>query len=93
MYPDCSILMNRYYATLTLTLTRTLWGDQCLEAVACEGSRLIRPAWILCLEILNVDWTLIGPLGVLWGFYITEVKQPGCTYLYPHKGVRKFFGQ
>ena len=24
--------------TLTLTLTRTLWGDQCLDAVACEGS-------------------------------------------------------
>ena len=52
---------------LTLTLTRTLWSDQCLDAVACEGSRLIRPAWMLCLEILNVDWTLIGPLGMLWG--------------------------
>ena len=29
--------------TLTLTVTRTLWGDLCLDAVACEGSRLIRP--------------------------------------------------
>ena len=36
--------------TLTLTLTRTLWGDQCLDAVACEGSRLIRPARMLCLK-------------------------------------------
>ena len=29
--------------SLTLTLTRTLWGDLCLDAVACEGSRLIWP--------------------------------------------------
>ena len=29
--------------TITLALTLTLWGDQCLDAVACEGSRLIRP--------------------------------------------------
>ena len=29
--------------TLTLTLPRTLWGDLCLDAVACEGSRLIPP--------------------------------------------------
>ena len=36
--------------TLTLTLTRTLWGYQCLDAVAYKISRLIRPAWILCLE-------------------------------------------
>ena len=27
-----------------LTLTWTLWGDQCLDAVACEGSRSIRSA-------------------------------------------------
>ena len=27
----------------------------------------IRPAWMLRLEILDVDWTLIGPLGMLWG--------------------------
>ena len=33
------------------TRTRTLWGDQCLDAVACEGSRLISPArMLLCLE-------------------------------------------
>ena len=38
--------------TLTLTLIGTLWGDQCLDAVACEGSRLIRPIWLLCLERL-----------------------------------------
>ena len=29
--------------TRTLTLTLTLWGDLCLDAVACEGSRLIPP--------------------------------------------------
>ena len=29
--------------TRTLTVTQTLWGDLCLDAVACEGSRLIRP--------------------------------------------------
>ena len=38
--------------TLSLALTRTLWGDRCLDAVACEGSRLIRPTWMLCLERL-----------------------------------------
>ena len=36
----------------TLTLTRTPWGDQLLDAVACEGYRLIRPARMLCLEEL-----------------------------------------
>ena len=40
------------HLTLTLTLTRTLWDDQCLDAVACEGSRLIRATWFLCVEIL-----------------------------------------
>ena len=33
--------------TLTRTVTRTLWGDLCLDAVACEGSRLIRPKGVL----------------------------------------------
>ena len=47
--------------------TQTPWSDQCLDAVAGEGSRFIRPPWMPCLEILNVDWTLIGPLGMLWG--------------------------
>ena len=37
---------------LTLTLIRTLWGDQCLDAVAREGSRLIKLIWLLCLERL-----------------------------------------
>ena len=27
----------------TLTRTLTVWGDLCLDAVACEGFRLIRP--------------------------------------------------
>ena len=44
-----------------ITLTLTLRNDQCLDAVAREGSRLIRLTWMLCLERLNVDWTLIEP--------------------------------
>ena len=36
--------------TLIHTLIGMLWGDQCLDAVAREGSRLIRPIWLLCLE-------------------------------------------
>ena len=31
---------------------QTLWGDQCLDDMACEGSMLIRPTLMLCLEIL-----------------------------------------
>ena len=31
--------------TLILTLIETLWGDQYLDSVACEGSRSIRPIW------------------------------------------------
>ena len=34
---------DRPTRALTLTLTRTLWGDLWLDAVAGEGSRLIRP--------------------------------------------------
>ena len=34
----------------TLTLTATPWGDQCLDAVACESLRSIRPARVLCLQ-------------------------------------------
>ena len=33
--------------TLTLTVSRTLWGGLCLDAVACEGSRLIRSKGVL----------------------------------------------
>ena len=29
-------------------VTRTLWSDQCLDAVACEGS-MIRPTWMPCI--------------------------------------------
>ena len=50
---DCST------RTLTLTLIGTLWGDQCLDAVACGGARLIRPIWLVCLERLHVD--SVGP--------------------------------
>ena len=51
--------VNWYHPTRTRT--QTLRSDQCLDAVACEGSRLIRTTWMLCLELLNVDWTLVGP--------------------------------
>ena len=34
----------------TRTRTLTLWGDQGLDAVACEGSRFMRPTLMLCLE-------------------------------------------
>ena len=57
--------------TLTLTLTQTLWSNQRLDAVASEGSRLIRPTWMLCLETLNIDWTLIGPARDAVGNCIT----------------------
>ena len=35
-------------------LAFSLWGDQCLDAVACECSinRLIRPIWLLCVKRL-----------------------------------------
>ena len=37
----------------TQTLIGMLWGDECfLDAVGCEGSRLIRPMWLLCVERL-----------------------------------------
>ena len=36
------------------TRTRTLWGDRCLDAVACQGYRLIWPARMLFLEGLEV---------------------------------------
>ena len=67
-------MVNRYHPTRTLTrtLARTLlWSDQCLDAVAREGSRLIRPTWMLCLERLNVDWTLIGPARDAVGYCVT----------------------
>ena len=50
--------------TLTLTLIGTLWGDQCLDAVACEGSRLIWPIWLLCLERLLSFSTCSGCCGL-----------------------------
>ena len=43
--------------TLTLTLTRTLWGHQCLDAVVCEGSRLIQPIWSVSYTHLTLPTT------------------------------------
>ena len=78
VHPDCSltdclILANRYHPTRT----RTLWSDPCFDAVAGEGSRLIRPTWMLFLLFVNtqqrwldVDWAGSGCCGVLTTTYI-----------------------
>ena len=55
---------NTDHPTRTLNLTLTPWGDQCLDAVACKGSGLIRPAWVLCLGILQVDSVGSGCCGL-----------------------------
>ena len=52
--------------TLTLTVTRTLWGDLCLDAVTCEGSRLIRPKG--------------DTLGMGGAYFKTGA--PGCAYIF-----------
>ena len=77
-----SRLVHRYYPTrtLTVTLTRTRWSDQCLDAVPCESSNLIRPTWMLCVERLHVDWTLIRPARDAVGYCITYIKQTRCTH-------------
>ena len=49
--------------TLILTLIETLWGDQYLDSVACEGSRSIRPIWLLCSGRLEVDSAGSGCCG------------------------------
>ena len=43
---------DRSTRTLTQILIGMLWCDQCLDAVTCEGFRLIRPIWLLYLERL-----------------------------------------
>ena len=43
---------DRSTRTLTHTLTGMPWGGQCLNAVSCEGSSLIRSIWLLSLERL-----------------------------------------
>ena len=61
--------MQRPTRTLTLSLIGMLRSAQCLDAAAWEGSRLIRPTWMLCLERLYVDWTLIGPARDAVGYF------------------------
>ena len=89
--PVCFMLVYRSHPTRTLTLTRTrtLMSDQCLDAVACEGSRLIHPTWILCLEGLQVDSAGSGCCGVLynnisitnWGQdLLTLIRAYGCFF-------------
>ena len=50
--------------TLTLTLARTLWGDLCLDAVACEGS--------IVGDIFSLHDTSVG---CVWLTY-----QPRCGF-------------
>ena len=57
------------------TRTRRLWSNQCLDAVACEGSRLIHTTWMLCLKILNVNWMLIGLARDAMGHCITPLDK------------------
>ena len=47
-----NVIMNTLDPNPTQTLIGMLWGDQRLDAVAGEGSRLIRPIWLLCVERL-----------------------------------------
>ena len=65
---------------------KAIWSDQCLDAVACEGFKFIYATLTLCLEVLNVDWTLIGPARDAVGWYITYIKQTGCTHYNPQYG-------
>ena len=46
------VIMTTLDPNPTQTLIGMLWGDQWSDAVACEGSRLIRPIWLLCVERL-----------------------------------------
>ena len=54
------VLRREPYQTRTLAL----WGDLCLDAVSCEGSRLTRQPWILCSEILQGDSVGSGCCGL-----------------------------
>ena len=68
--------------TLTLTLTLTLWGDQCLDAVACEGSRLIRPTRMPCLEGRGLFDRLLKRNAVNWrgcGLIAPLMKYPSAN--------------
>ena len=57
----------------TRTLTPALGSDQCLDGVSCEGSRFIRPTWILCVErLFQVGWAGSGCCGVLYNLYKTS---------------------
>ena len=62
--------------TRTQSLVGMLVGDQCLDDVACEGSRLIPPLWLVCSEILLSSF---GRLGMLW---VGNTRTIGTT-VYP----------
>ena len=80
--------------TLTLTLIRTLWSDQCVDAVACKGSRLIWPMWLLCLERIEVHTAgsgccgLRNPGAVGTTAVLAVYNQLGGRLAYPHVWVR-----
>ena len=64
MYGDLAVAPDADHPTRTptLTLTRTLWSDQCLDAVASEGS-------------LEVDSAIGECCG--WGVRISKLAHPG----------------
>ena len=61
--------------TLALTLTGTLWGDLCLDAVACEGSRLIRPKG----DAVDGGYVFYKKLKNVTYF---KTRTPGCAYIF-----------
>ena len=45
-----AVLANADHLTRTPARNLRRWSDVCWDAVACEGSGLTRPAWMLFLE-------------------------------------------
>ena len=71
-----------------------------MDAVACEGSRLIRLTWMLCLERLrwlDVDWAGSGCCGVLYNLdktnWVYALGTPiwGYGFFYHEKKGNRLF--
>ena len=63
----------------TQTLIGILWGGQCLDAVACECSRLIRSIWLLCAERLLSQFGRLDAVG--WKSYVRTTVSVSYTHL------------
>ena len=70
------------HPTRTLTVTLTLWGDLCLDTVACEGSRLIRPEGDAVDGGLRIS--KLAPPGVHVTFSITLYIHGLALHIYIH---------